>query len=53
MEDLLLFGKGLVLGFSVAAPVGPIGLLCMDRSLRHGKLSGFSTGMGAAGPCAA
>jgi threonine/homoserine/homoserine lactone efflux protein len=48
MEELLLFGKGLVLGFSVAAPVGPIGLLCMDRSLRHGKLSGFSTGLGAA-----
>jgi threonine/homoserine/homoserine lactone efflux protein len=47
MEEFLLFGKGLVLGFSVAAPVGPIGLLCMDRSLRHGKLSGFSTGMGA------
>lgn len=45
---MLLLGKGLVLGFSVAAPVGPIGILCMDRSLRHGKLSGFSTGMGAA-----
>jgi threonine/homoserine/homoserine lactone efflux protein len=48
MVEMLLFGKGLVLGFSVAAPVGPIGILCMDRSLRHGKLSGFSTGMGAA-----
>lgn len=48
MLEMLLFGKGLVLGFSVAAPVGPIGILCMDRSLRHGKLSGFSTGMGAA-----
>lgn len=46
--EMLLLGKGLVLGFSVAAPVGPIGILCMDRSLRHGKLSGFSTGMGAA-----
>ncbi len=48
MVEMLLFGKGIVLGFSVAAPVGPIGILCMDRSLRHGKLSGFSTGMGAA-----
>lgn len=48
MVELVLFGKGLVLGFSVAAPVGPIGILCMDRSLRHGKLSGFATGMGAA-----
>ncbi|MBY0516562.1 MAG: LysE family transporter [Bacteriovoracaceae bacterium] len=46
--DLELFLKGMVLGIAVAAPVGPIGLLCMDRSLRHGKLSGFVTGMGAA-----
>ena len=48
MLESMLFGKGLILGFLVAAPVGPIGLLCMDRSLRHGKLSGFATGMGAA-----
>lgn len=43
-----IFGKGLVLGFSIAAPVGPIGILCIQRTLRHGRLAGFLTGMGAA-----
>lgn len=45
--EWLLFGKGLLLGFAVAVPVGPIGLLCMDRSLRFGKTCGFFTGLGA------
>lgn len=40
--------KGLILGFSIAAPVGPIGLLCMNKTLLNGKLSGFLSGMGAA-----
>src|SRR5262245_4605339 len=40
--------QGLVLGFSVAAPVGPIGLLCIRRTLAMGRLSGFLTGLGAA-----
>ena len=44
--NLLL--KGLLLGFSVAAPVGPIGLLCIKRTLSEGKLSGFVSGLGAA-----
>lgn len=44
MESLL---KGLVLGFSVAAPVGPIGLLCIQRTLMHGRLAGFLSGLGA------
>lgn len=40
--------KGMVIGFSIAAPVGPIGLLCIRRSLNHGILSGLLTGLGAA-----
>lgn len=40
--------KGLILGFSIAAPVGPIGLLCMNKTLSNGKLSGFLSGIGAA-----
>ena len=43
-----LFLKGLVIGFSIAAPVGPIGVLCMRRTLAHGKLAGFISGLGAA-----
>ena len=40
--------KGLILGFSIAAPVGPIGLLCIQRTLHHGRLHGFVSGLGAA-----
>lgn len=43
-----LFFKGLVLGFSIAAPVGPIGLLCIRRSLAYGRGHGLATGLGAA-----
>jgi threonine/homoserine/homoserine lactone efflux protein len=43
-----LFSKGLVLGFSIAAPVGPIGLLCIRRSLADGTMAGVVTGLGAA-----
>ncbi|MHA1540105.1 MAG: LysE family translocator [Alphaproteobacteria bacterium] len=43
-----IFLKGLILGFSIAAPVGPIGVLCIRRTLAKGRLSGFLSGMGAA-----
>ncbi len=42
------FIKGLVLGFSIAAPVGQIGVLCIRRTLAEGNLSGFVSGLGAA-----
>jgi threonine/homoserine/homoserine lactone efflux protein len=42
------FLQGLVIGFSIAAPVGPIGLLCIRRSLTDGRLAGFVSGLGAA-----
>ena len=44
----ILFLKGLLIGFAIAAPVGPIGLLCIQRSLRDGFRVGFASGMGAA-----
>jgi len=40
--------KGLAIGFCIAAPVGPIGVLCIRRSLAEGMAIGFSTGLGAA-----
>jgi threonine/homoserine/homoserine lactone efflux protein len=43
-----LFLKGLAFGLSIAAPVGPIGILCIRRSLKDGMLSGLFTGLGAA-----
>ena len=42
-----LFLKGLIIGFAIAAPVGPIGVLCMQRSLNDGFKVGLMTGMGA------
>jgi len=46
--ELNLFIKGLVLGFSIAAPVGPIGVLCIRRTLNEGRISGLVSGLGAA-----
>src|SRR3989338_2448123 len=40
--------KGLILGFLIAAPVGPIGVLCIQRTLTKGRVSGFVSGLGAA-----
>ena len=45
---LLLFLKGIIIGFAIAAPVGPIAILCIQRTLSHGRLTGFCIGMGAA-----
>jgi threonine/homoserine/homoserine lactone efflux protein len=45
---MIFFLKGLILGFSIAAPVGPIGILCIRRTLQFGRLSGFFSGLGAA-----
>jgi threonine/homoserine/homoserine lactone efflux protein len=46
--DINFFLKGCLIGLSIAAPVGPIGVLCIRRSLNHGMLIGFFTGLGAA-----
>ena len=40
--------KGLAIGFSIAAPVGPIGVLCIRRTLAEGRASGLVSGLGAA-----
>ena len=46
--NLELLIKGLVVGFAIAAPVGPIGLLCIQRAISGGWLSGLASGLGAA-----
>lgn len=46
--NLSLYLRGFIIGISIAAPVGPIGVLCIRRTLSHGKLAGFLSGMGAA-----
>lgn len=45
---LLLLINGFAIGFAVAAPIGPVGLLCIRRSIADGRLVGFVTGLGAA-----
>ncbi len=40
--------KGVVIGFSLAAPIGPVGMMCIRRTLAHGHLRGFVSGLGAA-----
>jgi len=46
--DLATFLRGLIIGFSIAAPVGPIGVLCIRRTLADGRAIGFASGLGAA-----
>lgn len=46
--ELNIWIKGFLLGFSIAAPVGPIGILCIRRTLAGGRKIGFVTGLGAA-----
>ncbi|WP_287877419.1 LysE family transporter [Aquitalea sp.] len=48
MTLFTLYGQALIVGLAIAAPVGPIGLLCIDRTLRHGPWAGLATGLGAA-----
>lgn len=42
------FLKGIIIGFSIAAPVGPIGVLCIRRTLADGRAAGLVSGLGAA-----
>jgi threonine/homoserine/homoserine lactone efflux protein len=46
--DVSFFVRGLAIGFSIAAVVGPIGMLCIQRTLHKGFFSGLVTGLGAA-----
>ncbi len=51
MIDLVpewVFVKGLLIGFLIAAPVGPVNVLCVRRTLIHGHLAGLASGLGAA-----
>lgn len=42
------FMRGVAIGFSIAAPVGPIGILCIRRTLNDGWSIGMLSGLGAA-----
>ena len=48
MDLLSALGRGLVIGFVIAAAIGPIGLLCIRRTLVEGAAVGAVSGLGAA-----
>lgn len=48
MSGALAFAQSMLIGLSIAAPVGPIGLLVIQRTLQHGRAVGLATGLGAA-----
>lgn len=45
---LALFWQSLLIGLSIAAPVGQIGVLAIQRTIDHGRAAGLATGLGAA-----
>jgi threonine/homoserine/homoserine lactone efflux protein len=47
-ENFALVLRGFIIGISIAAPVGPIGVLCIRRTLSDGRLTGLLSGLGAA-----
>lgn len=47
-SSMAILMQGLVLGVAIAAPVGPIGVLCIRRTLRDGWATGLAAGLGAA-----
>jgi len=46
--NFIFFLKGLLIGFLMAAPVGPIGILCIRRTLTEGRMVGLVSGLGIA-----
>ena len=48
MTSIAFLYAGLLVGFSIAVPIGPMGLLCIQRTLASGMRVGVSTGLGGA-----
>lgn len=46
--DGLLYLRGIAIGFAIAAPIGPVGLLCIRKALADGRLAAWMAGLGAA-----
>ncbi|MGE3769336.1 MAG: LysE family translocator [Bdellovibrionales bacterium] len=48
VNEMPVWLRGIMLGLALSAPVGPIGLLCIRRTIDRGPFTGFTTGLGAA-----
>ncbi len=46
--DISLFFKGFLVGMIISAPIGPVGVLCIQRTVNNGRLSGVISGVAAA-----
>ncbi len=46
--QLIIFLKGIFIGFALAVPIGPIGIMCIRKTLNEGQLRGLIIGLGAA-----
>ncbi len=46
--DLLLLVKGILIGLLMSFPFGAMGMLCIQRTINSGRISGFLSGMGVA-----
>ena len=46
--DPTIFLRGIAIGFAIAAPIGPVGILCIRKALADGRLAAFVAGLGAA-----
>jgi threonine/homoserine/homoserine lactone efflux protein len=46
--EFIIFLKGMFVGFAMAVPLGPIGILCIRKTLSEGQLRGLIIGLGAA-----
>ena len=46
--DLGLFIQGIIIGLTIAVPVGPISLVCIHRTIANGRLHGIVSGLGVA-----
>ncbi len=47
-EIIEILIRGAIVGVIVAAPIGPVNLICIHRTVVHGRLNGFLAGQGAA-----
>jgi threonine/homoserine/homoserine lactone efflux protein len=48
VAELALILKGMAAGFTISMPVGPVAVICINRTLRKGRVSGFLSGAGGA-----
>lgn len=48
IESLGGISWGIIVGFAIAVPIGPVGLICIQRTLAKNRISGLISGLGAA-----